>query len=51
LALAQRRSQHLALYANVGPVLMHYDVDPANWPDLDVDLAVESLIHPESAIP
>src|SRR5262249_55040462 len=29
LALAQRRSQQLALYANVGPVLMHYDVDPA----------------------
>jgi 6-phosphogluconolactonase len=28
LALSQRRSQRLALYANVGPVLMHYDVHP-----------------------
>jgi 6-phosphogluconolactonase len=29
LAVARRRSQRLALYANVGPVLMHYDADPA----------------------
>ena len=30
LALAQRRPPHLALYANVGPVLTHYDVDLDN---------------------
>lgn len=30
LALAQERPSRLALYANVGPVLTHYDVDLAN---------------------
>ena len=30
VALAQERPRRLALYANVGPVLTHYDVDLAN---------------------
>src|SRR4029079_14522591 len=30
LAVAPRRSPQLALYANVGPVLTHYDADPVN---------------------
>jgi len=30
VAFAQERPGRLALYANVGPVLTHYDVDPAN---------------------
>lgn len=29
-AFAQQRPRQLALYANVGPVLTHYDVDPDN---------------------
>src|SRR5215471_13885695 len=30
VAFAQGRPRQLALYANVGPLLTHYDVDPAN---------------------